>query len=472
MEPAGSTIFWPFVAFVLLAPLYKGGNRALALMLLELVALGFLAALAARHRAAAVADLPRPLLAALAILVGYPLLQLVPLPAAWWRALPGHAEYAAILQGFAPAGADAAARPISLAPAATEYGLLALLPPLACLLVVRVLAPAQVVALLSAMAVFAGGASLLGLLQAGAGGASLLGEPPAGGPGYATGTFVNRNHFAAMLAMMLPVFVGLLAYDARRARHRGQRWRDATADAVARRALLFASAVLVLLALVLTYSRAGIATALAGLALSPLLLSGARRGRSRANLVVAALVTVGLGLAAMIALAPVLERFEPATLRISGEGRAALYAATWKAALEFFPFGSGLSTFAAAFPRFQGGVFGGFIDYAHNDYLQLVMEIGVAGIAVIALLAFAYASRMRALLRHRHARSFMIVQVAAGIGLVPIALHSGFDFALHIPANAMWWATLAGVLLHPGMPAEAAAAPAAPAVLPVDTSAP
>lgn len=444
--------------FVLVAPLYKGGNRALALMLLELAAVGLLIALAARHRAAVLADLPRSLLAALAILVGYPLLQLVPLPAAWWRALPGHAEYAAILQGFAPAGADAA-RPISLAPAATEYGLLALLPPFACLLVVRVLAPAQVVAMLSAMAVFAGVASLLGLLQAGAGAATLLGEDPGRGPGYATGTFVNRNHFAAMLAMMLPVLVGLLAYDARRARRRGERWRGATSNVVARRALLFASAVLVLLALLLTYSRAGIATALVGLALSPLLLARARGGGARANMVVATLVAASLGLAAMIALAPVLERFEPATLRMSGEGRAALYAATSRAALEFLPFGSGLATFAAVFPRFQGGVFGGFIDYAHNDYLQLVMEIGVAGVAVIALLVFAYASRMHALLRRRQGRSFTVIQVAAGIGLVPIALHSGFDFALHIPANAMWWATLAGVMLHPGVPGEPAVAP-------------
>lgn len=463
MEPAGSTFFWPFVVFVLVSPLYKGGNRALALMLLELAALGLLVALAARGRAAALAELPRSVLAALAILVGYPLLQLVPLPATWWRALPGHADYAAILQGFAPAGVDVA-RPISLAPAATEYGLLALLPPVACLLVVRVLAPAQVVALLSAMAVFAGVASLLGLLQAGAGGTPLLGEHAAGGPGYATGTYVNRNHFAAMLAMMLPVFVGLLAYDARRARHRGGRWRDAAANAVARRALLFASAVLVLLALILTYSRAGIATALAGLALSPLLLARVRSGRGRANVVVAMLVAAGLGLAAMIGLTPVLERLEPATLRMSGEGRVALYAATWRAALEFLPFGSGLSTFAAVFPRFQGGVFGGFIDYAHNDYLQLLMELGVAGVAVIALLVFAYAARMRALLRRRHVRSFTVIQVAAGIGLVPIALHSGFDFALHIPANAIWWATLAGVMLHPGVPGEPVAAPDSPFV--------
>mgnify|MGYP007112992642 CR=1 FL=1 len=42
MEPAGSTFFWSFAFFVLAAPLYRGGNRALPLLALELAAIGFL----------------------------------------------------------------------------------------------------------------------------------------------------------------------------------------------------------------------------------------------------------------------------------------------------------------------------------------------------------------------------------------------------------------------------------------------
>ena len=44
-----------------------------------------------------------------------------------------------------------------------------------------------------------------------------------------------------------------------------------------------------------------------------------------------------------------------------------------------------------------------------------------------------------------------MLQIAAGVGLLPLILHSLFDFALHMPANAMWFATLAGVMLHPGV---------------------
>ena len=55
------------------------------------------------------------------------------------------------------------------------------------------------------------------------------------------------------------------------------------------------------------------------------------------------------------------------------------------------------------------------------------------------------------LLRREGGRSFTLLQLAAGVGLLPPILHSLVDFSLHIPADAMWFATLAGVMLHPGV---------------------
>jgi O-antigen ligase len=461
--PAGSTFFWSFALFVLLAPLYKAGNRALPLLLLEFAAIAFLLVLALRYRGASLRALPSTLRIALALMLVYPLLQLVPLPHGLWRVLPGHVEYATVLDGFAAPDLAGAARAISIVPAATEYGWLALLPPLACLVVVPVLAPAQVVRLLTAMAVVAGMEGLVGLLQVGGGGDSPFRLRETQALGAATGTFVNRDHLATLLAMMLPVLVGLLAYDLRRRRHGHAGPGESGANAISQRVLVFGSALIVLLCLVFTYSRAGIATALVGLACSSILLVRTRSGHARGNLIVGALIVLGVVLAGLIGLAPVLERFGPAELRLSGEGRFALYAATLRAAIEFLPFGSGLSTFADVFPRFQLGVFGGYIDYAHNDYLQLLMELGLVGVVVIALLLFTYALRMGGLLQRRDGRSFTILQLAAGIALLPPLLHAMFDFGLHMPANAIWFATLAGVLLHPGVSDGPGAVPGKPA---------
>lgn len=452
MEPVGSTFFWSFALFVLAAPLYKGGNRALPLLALELAAIGFLLALALRRRrGAALPRLPRLVVAALAVLLVYPLLQLVPLPDALWRALPGRSGYAALIEQFAAPGADRARLAISLVPSATEYGWLALLPPLAALLAVRALAPAQVVTLLAAMTVLAGLQGLFGLLQVASGTDSILYLGNTGTYGTATGTFVNRNHLAAMLAMMLPVVVGLLAWQVRRGRRGGLLLDAPGTNLLSQRALVFASAALMLLCLVFTRSRAGIATALLGLAFSSIVLVRARGGTRHARLIVGALVVTGIGLAALIGLTPVLERMEPGQLRLSGEGRLALYAATLRGAIEFLPFGSGLSTYASVFPRFQQGVGGAYYDYAHNDYLQLVMETGIAGAAAIALLLAAYLMRMADLVTRGSERSFTLLQIAAGVGLAPPILHSLFDFSLHMPGNAVWFAALAGTMLHPGV---------------------
>lgn len=445
--------FWALLLFVLAAPLYRGGNRALPLLALELAAIGFLLVLALRRaRGSPPAPLPRALVAAIAILLAWPLVQLVPLPASWWRALPGHAPYAEVLDRFAAGDAAAAPRAISVVPAATEYGWLALLPPLAALLAVRTLAPAQVVLLLTAMAVAAGFEGVLGLLQVGGGTGSPFRLGSESGGGMATGTFVNRNHLAAMLAMTLPVIVGLVAYGVRRERREAALGSSAGTNAMAQRALLFASGIVALLGLLFTASRAGIATALVGLACSALLLAHARRRGRRVRWVVGGLVALGIALAALIGLAPVLDRFAPDELELSGGGRFALYAATVSAAVDFLPFGSGLSTYAFVFPRYQTGPLGGYVDFAHNDYLQLFVELGLPGAVAAVLLVFACASRIAVLLRRGVSRSFTLLQLAAGIGMLPLALHSLFDFSLRMPGNAVWLAALAGVLMHPGVP--------------------
>jgi hypothetical protein len=152
-----------------------------------------------------------------------PLIQLVPLPNGLWRLLPGHGEYAEVLERFAAGGTSSLRHTISVIPSATEYGWLALLPPLACFLAVLHLRPEHIRSLLLWMVAFAGCEALLGLLQASLGGDSIFYLGNNRGYGTAVGTFVNRNHLAAMLAMMLPVVIGWFAFSLRRQRHPPQK---------------------------------------------------------------------------------------------------------------------------------------------------------------------------------------------------------------------------------------------------------
>jgi len=454
--------FCCLAATLLLAPLFRAGNRPLPLLLLELAAIGFLLAIVVQRHVVVV---PRALVIGLGLLLAYPLLQLVPLPETVWRSLPGHGEYASVLDRYAGDAGGGAWRAISVIPTATEYGWLALLPPLACFLGVLCLAPHHVARLVLLFVVLAGAEGVLGLLQIGPGGGGVLyfgNEEP--GQYVAIGTFVNRNHLAAMLAMALPVVIGLIVYSMRPGRHNlHHNVRAPTSEASAKRLLLFGAGVIVLVCLLFTRSRAGIATGLAGLVCAAVVLvraAAARASPSRlrtANLIAAALIVISAGIALAIGIGPLLRGLAPQALHSSVDFRWAIYAATWHGAIEFLPFGSGLSTYAGVFPRFQVSDAGGYIDYAHNDYLQAFMELGLAAPVVVGLFAFAWAARCREVLRDETARSFTLLQLAAALAMVPMMLHGLFDFALHMPANAMWFAALAGVMFHRGMEAEPAA---------------
>ena len=388
---------------------------------------------------------------------------MIPLPDSVWRALPGHDEYAAVLDRFASADGGAW-RAISVVPSATEYGWLALLPPLACLLGAMRLSHAHAARLLLLLAVLAAAEGVLGLLQVGPGGRGMLyfgNEEP--GQYVAIGTFVNKNHLAALLAMTLPVIVGLFVYSLRPGRHvHGRTPLPPPSETAAKRTLLFASAVIILVCLLFTRSRSGIASGLVGLACSALVLVRAdavrpdRRGGRAAILIVIGLVVVSLGIALVLGVGPLLRSLQPGELKAGADFRWSIYLATLRAAIEFLPFGSGLSTYADVFPRFQIADVGGFIDYAHNDYLQAFMELGLAAPVIVVLAFAAWIRRLAELLRSHDGRSFTLLQLGAGLGMAPIMLHSLFDFALHMPANAMWFAALAGVMFHQGVPESAA----------------
>jgi hypothetical protein len=48
----------------------------------------------------------------------------------------------------------------------------------------------------------------------------------------------------------------------------------------------------------------------------------------------------------------------------------------------------------------------------------------------------------------RQSRGLGFLQVSAGLGVLAMAIHGAFDFNFHIPANAIYFAFLAGVFFY------------------------
>jgi len=433
---------------LVLAPLVRGGNRHVALIGLEwlgLLVLWFCIAqplLAGRSASVLpVATAPAPLSGAEWLLALAPfwlaLVYLTPFPVALWGGLPGRQVYLSALgEGW---------RPLSLVPDATVASLLAGIPLVAALVFARTASLAHFHLLPKVVVFSALAQAVWGLLQAGPFKALYFGAAFSGSP---IGSFANSNHFANYLAMSLPLAVFLL-WQSLPGAYGGRRTHQPAAT------LLWSVVLFVLLAGVLASgSRTGTATALLVtlLAASVLLLPTSERFKrghllGAGVLLLAVIVTVGLN--------AFVSRLGADALGAHAAFRWQHISSTWRAAVALWPAGSGPGSFAAVYPQFQPPGLRGFLEHAHNDYVQLFMELGAASFALGALLA-GLVIRQSLWLWHTsrsgtrsatRSRTFQL-QVCCALGVLAIGLHSLLDFNFRIPANAILAACLLGGFLR------------------------
>ena len=111
--------------------------------------------------------------------------------------------------------------------------------------------------------------------------------------------------------------------------------------------------------------------------------------------------------------------------------------------------GAGLGTLAVEFPRYDTGYDGKLVDHAHNDYAELLAELGLPGaICGIAFLWLLLQASIRALQRTQGHFS-VAYHIAALVACAGLLLHSFVDFNLHIPSNALLFIIQAGLLASP-----------------------
>jgi len=260
----------------------------------------------------------------------------------------------------------------------------------------------------------------------------------------ATGTYINRNHFAGFLEMILP-FAVVLALRWAALLLKNTSSGTATLRKIASRMELLSLvlwlflATLLFVALVLSRSRMGIISALVSL-VAILALAGTASLRKPIRVAVAALFFLGvLGLIVWIGIDPVMSRFETLgqEYNFSDQNRISIWRDTLGLIRHHPLLGTGLGSFSVVYPSVQTVFLTLLVEHAHCDYLEVATDLGLPG----AILAFGSIFWVLAQTARRYRKTEESFDKAVSLGcigsIVAILVHSLADFNLYIPANAL-----------------------------------
>jgi O-antigen ligase len=330
---------------------------------------------------------------------------------------------------------------LSVSPDQTWRSALALVPPVAFFLSMLSLSSPQ----RERMAEFCVAAAIVGILlgaaQLASGGDSLyLWEWT--DAGSVNGFFANRNHLASSLLVTLPFAI---TFGAAALRRRDQRTHALWLGA------LFAGLVIVALAAI--RSRAGIIL-FAPVMVFSLLAAWIAAGRGRPGprlLVLVGSIGAALTAVAMLALPPILARFDT---QGAPEGRFERWPLVAETAQTYLPLGTGVGSFDAVYRSVEPleELDGTYFNQAHNEYLQIWLEAGWLGIGLILAFFVWYFRRCWSAWKAPPSREGDL-QRAASIGIGVLILHSIADYPLRTLTLAVVLALCCGLLELAGRPA-------------------
>ncbi|MEW5804093.1 MAG: O-antigen ligase family protein [bacterium] len=273
--------------------------------------------------------------------------------------------------------------------------------------------------------------------------------------GFATGTYVNRNHLAGLLEITIPMSFGLLVAMA--GKRKGYTQRSIAVGGIrgfllnlniedhdqAKRILLMFLIAIMFLALLLSGSRGGILSlAVAFILMSVFLLF--RSKVKRYALAGVAIVLIALGYGLLTGMSATLKRFE----KLSDDAQIRVrFATTSLGIVRDFPLmGTGWGTFEKAYPKYQDPKDDKWvIDHAHHDWVELAAEMGLVGLGLGIFFLFFCLGYFFFLWKKRK-NSLSVGIGLGGMGAITsLALHSLTDFNMHIPANALLLSIAVGV---------------------------
>jgi tetratricopeptide (TPR) repeat protein/O-antigen ligase len=234
------------------------------------------------------------------------------------------------------------------------------------------------------------------------------------------GPYINYNHFAGYMEMLIPLSLGMLFTDIRREKK-----------------ILFGFMALIMIsALFISLSRGGILGFLGSIFFMSFMLTIMKT--TKKALWVSGIILLAIIIALLwLNLHPTLDKFL-AMGRIEdlkADVRISTWQGTWQMIRDFPIIGIGFGAFQYLFPKYQMAETKLLFQYTHNDYLQLWSEMGLIGLLITLGFFIFYFRWIFKTLFKRHDPYVKGIAVGGLTSIVAILIHSFTDFNLHIPAN-------------------------------------
>jgi O-antigen ligase len=268
---------------------------------------------------------------------------------------------------------------------------------------------------------------------------------PEGYRGRASGTLICPNHLAGFLELVL----GLVVARAAIVRRECQSLEKATILKV----LTIYAAVMIIVGILLTFSRAGWAATVVGMSVF-VFLGDWRPQFSWPRL---AVVAVALGTMALVAwnFGPIRsyvlkslqtdERTQTVALRDPSLGGRTLM---WKDTVRMIQdkpiFGHGAGSWQWIYQQYKDRSILTRPDYTHNDFLNFASDYGLIGFFLLGAIVAGFYRHAWVMSRTHHPPEQRAFAVGATISVTSILFHSWFDSSLHIPGNALVLALILG----------------------------
>jgi O-antigen ligase len=265
--------------------------------------------------------------------------------------------------------------------------------------------------------------------------------------GIPFGPYVNRNHFAGFIELVVPVaLVPLILGKVRK-----ERWYLVTIFALLPIGALFLSA-----------SRGGVVSF--GVEVGVLVLMMLLRRTGGQHVLAGGLVLLlAFLLVSWLGVKQVLDRFSSLqSLEVTSGKRASMRQDTWRIFLDHRWAGTGLGTLQTVFPAYETNYDGKIVNHAHNDYLEGLAETGIAGgLCGAVFLGILFFVSLRQLLQ-RDKPFAAALHLSGLVSCSGFLVHSLVDFNLHIPANALLFLLMAHLATGEVTPSPSADRPSQP----------